>query len=92
MLTLLTFQPSILWHGGVQGEEGMRVGRQCVVPQLLAGILPLAGQGALSAMLHSICADSPEGPAWALVNVQVCAQLAHKAGCCSSVLGEVQGR
>lgn len=47
------------------------MGRQCVVPQLLSGVLPLAGQGALAAMLHGLCADAPDGPAWALLHPQV---------------------
>ena len=49
------------------------MGRQCVVPQLLAGVLPMAGQGALTAMLHGLCADTSEGPAWALEHAQVLA-------------------
>ena len=45
-----------------------------MVPQLMAGILPLAGQGALAAMLHGLCADASDGPAWALLHAQVSAQ------------------
>lgn len=54
----------------VQTEEGLRVGRQCVVPMLLAGIMPFVGQGALTAMLHGLCADSADGACWALMHAQ----------------------
>ncbi|KAK9812139.1 hypothetical protein WJX73_010615 [Symbiochloris irregularis] len=64
-----------------QGEEGMRVGRQTVLPQLLAGVLPLAGPGALTAMLQGLCADAADGQdAWMLQHVQDAVSAVHFCG------------
>lgn len=60
----------------------MRVGRQTVLPQLLAGVLPLAGPGALNAMLQGLCADGTDGQdAWMLQHVQVCDFALHAELC-----------
>jgi len=53
-----------------QAGEGARLGRLCVLPVLLAGVLPGAGVGALPALLRAAASDAGGGPAWGLLYPQ----------------------
>ena len=43
------------------------MGRLCVLPVLLAGVLPGSGVGALSELLRCMASDAATGQAWALL-------------------------
>ncbi|KAK9813191.1 hypothetical protein WJX72_010407 [[Myrmecia] bisecta] len=53
-----------------QSTEAERVGRMCVLPVLLAGVLPGAGRNGLVAFLRHIMTDTITGEAWALQHPQ----------------------
>lgn len=50
-----------------QAGEGARVGRLCVLPVLLAAVLPGSGVGALPELLRCVASDAATGQAWALL-------------------------
>ena len=64
-------------RAALQGSEAGRVGRLCVLPQLLAAVLPCSGAGALAQTLRSLMMDASDEEAWALSHPTV--RLPHTA-------------
>ena len=69
---------------GVQVEDSKAAGRLCILPLLLASVLPLTAPGAVLDMLRTLCHDTPSAPAWASQYPQVGSAHLQSAPCICS--------